>query len=143
LFVVKVLKQAGLVLGFIAVLLLLAVGTYLLSSHILKTQDASAKPSIVNCKKLGTAHQVIIQKNVANPVNTYGKLCDTLTISNQDNQLLLIAFGPHENHQPYDGITERVLDQGQSLTITFNEVGTYHFHDHISDIIKGNFTVTK
>lgn len=100
-------------------------------------------PLAVNCKEHKVVHLVSIRNDTATPQHTQAKLCDALTITNSDNRLLLIAFGPHEHHQPYDGVTERMLTNNQSLTITLNKAGTYTFHDHLQDKVKGVFTVTK
>jgi uncharacterized membrane protein YukC len=54
-----------------------------------------------------------------------------------------VAFGLHEHHVPYDGTTEKILIQGQSLTVTLVQAGNFRFHDHWHDQIQGTFTVTK
>jgi plastocyanin len=129
--------------SFVLVGALVITASSLLANHYLSAQDVANKAKFVTCKQTGVAHTVTLQDNKANPQHTFGKLCDTMTITNKDSQPRLIAFGPHEDHQPYDGVTERILGQGQSLTITFNEIGNYHFHDHIADVIQGDFTVAK
>lgn len=90
-----------------------------------------------------SAHQVIIQNNKVIPVNTVAQLCDSLTITNLDDKERLVAFGLHEHHVPYDGITEKTLIQGQSLTVTLVQAGHFRFHDHWHDEVQGTFTVTK
>jgi len=42
---------------------------------------------------------------------------------------------------PYDGVAERVLGKGQSFTITLNQAGNFHWHDHLHDEVEGYFTV--
>ncbi len=88
-------------------------------------------------------HKVIIRNDVVTPSKTMAPICDTLTITNLDDRRRLVAFGPHEAHVPYDGITERLLDQGQSLTVTLVQVGSFRFHDHIQDEVQGTFVVTQ
>lgn len=95
------------------------------------------------CAKTGSNHAVTINNGRATPALTRGKLCDTLTITNNDSTDREIAFGPHEDHVPYDGVSERLLRHGQSLQITMDRSGTYRFHDHIHDDSIGKFTVTK
>ena len=96
------------------------------------------------CKPgVGTAYTAVIQgSKVISADRVKGKLCDTLTIVNKDNEAREIAFGNHEAHVPYDGIAERVLSKGQSLTITFNKAGSFHWHDHLHDEVEGFFTVS-
>lgn len=87
-------------------------------------------------------HGVTIQNGQPMPARTKARRCDILTVTNQDPRLRLIAFGPHERHISYDGISEKLLAQGQSLTITLISTGTYTFHDHLDDGAQGSFTVT-
>jgi len=86
-------------------------------------------------------HRVVIQNDTVSPAHTDGNKCDTLTITNQDDVNRLVAFGPHENHVPYDGIKEQELSKGQSLTVTMVQTGNFRFHDHIHDEVQGTFTV--
>lgn len=95
------------------------------------------------CTGAGVSLFVYIQNGAAEPAATFGKLCDTLTIVNKDTKLRLIAFGPHDHHIAYDGVTEEALAENQSMSITLDKVGTYTFHDHIDDTSVGTFTVTR
>jgi len=88
-------------------------------------------------------HHVIIKNDTATPSHTTATLCDKLTITNEDNETREVAFGPHEEHVPYDGVAEKALRQGQSLTVTLDQAGTYRLHDHFHDEVVANFTVTK
>lgn len=139
----KQLKNLGFLAGFLILIAFVILGGYGVSKHFFSAQDATAKAAVVDCKVRGASHVVLIQNDKPNPQHTNGKLCETLTITNADNEIRLMAFGPHENHQPYDGITEKVLGPNQSFTVVLNEVGTYHFHDHIHDEVTGDFTVSK
>ncbi len=90
-------------------------------------------------------HQVVITGNkVKVPGDQIaGRLCDTLTITNDDTVSREIAFGLHEHHEPYNGVTERVLGKGQSFTVTMDALGSFRWHDHIHDEVQGYFTVSK
>ncbi|HSX06439.1 MAG TPA: hypothetical protein VLG92_01830 [Candidatus Saccharimonadia bacterium] len=89
------------------------------------------------------AHKVVIKDGKVSDGHVKGKLCDTLTIINDDSVTREVAFGPHEHHVPYDGIAERLLSKNQSLTITLNQAGSFHWHDHIHDEVEGYFAVSK
>src|ERR1700712_28544 len=92
-------------------------------------QDKTSADAVVSCAgKTGQSHQVMIMDDKATPTNTTGKLCDTLTITNHDDITRLVAFGPHEDHIPYDGVADKILLQGQSFTVTLNATGNYRFH---------------
>jgi plastocyanin len=86
-------------------------------------------------------HQITIKNNTVSPGSTSGHLCDKLTFTNSDNVNREIAFGPHEHHVSYDGVSERIIGKNQSFSITLNKVGKYQFHDHIHDSVLGYFNV--
>ena len=117
----------------------LALGVIIIG---LLTPIGNAKPAAsINCRQTGTVYVVAIKNNRILPDHTLGKLCDKMTIVNKDNTVRLIAFGPHTHHTPYDGITESVLSQNQSLTVVYNQEGNFQFHDHLNDNVRGTFTV--
>jgi hypothetical protein len=121
-----------------------AVGVYVVV-HIfaLRYLDTKQSPNAeITCKTTGDTHTVIIANRQAVPRHTKAKMCDRLTIVNQDVTLREMAFGEHDSHQAYDGVFEKFLKQNESLTITLNRQGTYLFHDHIHDEVAGDFTVT-
>lgn len=88
-------------------------------------------------------HKVTITDSKVTPKTTTGKLCDTLVITNTDNVTRLMAFGDHDHHTPYDGVEERLLKRNESVRITFDKTGSFHFHDHIHDEVEGYFNVSK
>lgn len=86
-------------------------------------------------------HNVMIMDSSVEPAHVTAKRCDTITFTNMDSVAREIAFGPHENHVPYDGIAEKVLNTGESFTITLNQVGSFRWHDHLHDSVQGTFVV--
>lgn len=131
-------RFAFIVLGILVVAL--AAGGVWFGAKQYLSSNAAAKPI---CSGQHLDHLVTITDNKLSTAYLEGKLCDTLTIRNNDNTLRLMAFGPHDKHQPYDGITEEVLTKGQSLHVTLNQLGTFSFHDHIHDELVTYFTVTQ
>lgn len=128
------MKRLYVVVGILVVAVLAIGGVLLLQGN----SNADG-----NCNGVHSeSHMVMIMDSKVDNDHISGKLCDTMTITNMDNVSREIAFGPHEDHVPYDGVAERVLNKGQSLTITFNKTGSYHWHDHIHDEVEGFFTVT-
>ncbi|HKR81512.1 MAG TPA: hypothetical protein VJR27_00760 [Candidatus Saccharimonadales bacterium] len=138
----KASKQTVLlnILGCLVVGGMVSFVTYSFVNQPAKPKDA---PVQVACQSQGAQHMVVIQDGQVTPAHTEAKLCDTLTITNNDNVGRVMAFGVHEQHQPYDGVTEQMLHQGDSFTVTLNRSGTYTFHDHLHDEVIGDFTVTK
>jgi plastocyanin len=95
----------------------------------------------ITCRQTNINHTVIIQDDKVSPNHTDGHLCDTLTIKNLDSVTRFIAFGQHDHHQPYDGITKDTLNQNESFTITMDQAGEFMFHDHAHDEVEGTFSV--
>ena len=93
------------------------------------------------CKQKNINHIVTIQNGKVSPEHTDGRLCDTLTIKNHDNVTRFMAFGQHDHHQSYDGVSKDTLNQNESFTITMDQTGEFMFHDHAHDEVEGTFTV--
>lgn len=99
------------------------------------------KVSATACSHVGVNHRIEIHKDLVTPSSVGASLCDRLTIVNLDIKSREIAFGQHDNHFTYDGISQRILRQNQSLTVTLNKSGSYIFHDHFQDTVGGRFVV--
>jgi len=114
-------------------------GSFILARHVLG--DSSFGATTATCTTTGVAHTVTIANGEVSPQHTDAALCDTLTILSKDNRIRLMAFGAHDDHQPYDGVGEKTLEQNQSFTVTLDQAGTFTFHDHLDDRVQGTFTV--
>jgi hypothetical protein len=110
---------------------------------VLFTNNQSHADTVAACVAIGSDRKVVIKNNTMTPDHVSAPRCDKLTITNNDDINRLIAFGPHEHHVAYDGVTERLLTPGQSLTVTLNQLGNFEFHDHLHDEVQGTFTVIK
>jgi hypothetical protein len=123
-------------------LLLSALIVCLLGIGLVLTTGDSAGKDI--CKdKAGRAFAVTISDGNVSNDDIVGKLCDKITFTNKDKITREIAFGPHDDHVPYDGIGEKFLNKSQSFTIILNQTGKFHWHDHEHDEIEGYFTVSE
>lgn len=133
------------VFALIMLSVLVVALTSRLSSKYLPSQKKSSNvlPATVGCNHSQTTHIVIIQDNTTSPEHIEALLCDKLTITNNDDKLRYIAFGVHNEHITYDGITEKNLKKGESFTVTLNQSGSYIFHDHNQEEVEATFTVTK
>lgn len=132
----KKLKTVSVVTAFTVVSVSIVLATIQLSSRYLASTKASA-----SCTGQNANHRAVIEHERINPSHIKAKLCDTLTIVNNDAKSRLIAFGQHDRHVSYDGVSETALKRGEQVTITLNKAGTYLFHDHMDDTVAGNFTV--
>jgi len=127
-----------------AIALLLMAATVPLAIWVTHWQTAQVANARDRCQGgQQAAYTVRFQPSSVSPGHTDGHLCDRLTFINDTGAIILLAFGPHEHHISYDGISERVLGPGQSVTVTLIKTGSYGFHDHIQDKLVGTFTVTK
>lgn len=116
----------------------LTIGTMQLTRPGAANAEACSNPGVQP-----QSHTIMIMNSKAEPANITGRLCDTVTINNMDNVAREITFGPHENHVPYDGVSEKVLNLGQSFTLTLNKTDDVHFHDHLHDEVDGHILVIK
>lgn len=127
------------VAGMLAAAAVLVFGSRAIADWYLSRTATTA----TTCSAPGASHFVYIQDGKAIPAATSGLLCDTLTIINKDPKLRVIAFGPHDRHITYNGVTEQALAENQSMTITFDRMGTFTFHDHVDYSSAGTFIVAK
>lgn len=95
------------------------------------------------CTGKHAVHEVVIRNDKMEPEHTDAKRCDTLEITNLDNEQRIIAFGQHEHHTAYDGVTERYLSENGKFSVTLIQTGTFRFHDHEHDEVAGTFSVTQ
>ncbi|HEX4774449.1 MAG TPA: cupredoxin domain-containing protein [Candidatus Saccharimonadales bacterium] len=123
--------------------LALMIATVPFAIWVTHTATAQVGNEKARCQSvMQPTHKVIIKNDQAIPAHTDAKQCDTLEIINEDNGIKLMAFGPHEHHVSYDGVSERVLGPGQNFSVRLIETGTFQFHDHSTDTAQGSFTVT-
>lgn len=130
----KRLKTIGLTVGGVLVVAAVIMGSVFIALHTAK-QPGDCSGST------GRTYVMVIQNDVVQPQRITAARCDTLTIRNDDDVSRLIAFGNHDHHVAYDGVTEKVLIRGASLSVRLNATGEYHFHDHEHDEVQGYFTV--
>ena len=121
----KLSRRVATVIGIVAIIGIVGYVMYASNSSEASTAREPA------CQNSGTNHVVIIKDNVANPSKITAPRCDTLTLKNVGDNTVLMAFGEHKNHQASDGAEENQLGNNDSLTLPFNRVGTFDFHEHI------------
>lgn len=133
------MKKTLSIVGSIAIVIaLIGIVAFTLGRHADKQTTAQTCSSGHH-----TSHRVVIQNGAVAPSHTTASQCDRLTIVNLDNTNRLVAFGQHDHHTAYDGIEERLLSKGQSLTVTLDQSGNFRFHDHLDDDVQGTFTVNR
>lgn len=116
----------------------LAVGSYFAITSYLNHQYASLHDG---CYPNQTNHTIVVKDDKAVPSMSEANRCDTLTVTNLDDESREMAFGQHEMHTAYDGVTEKVLEKGQSFTVTLVQTGKFKVHDHEHDEVQATFEV--
>lgn len=119
---------------------LLIISLVLIAFIAVNAIALTPRPADKNCQDTGKSYTMVIKNDAVSPPRIDARQCDRLTIRNDDDYRL-IAFGPHEEHVTYDGITERALQKNRSFTITLVKTGVFRFHDHEQDEVAGTFSV--
>lgn len=148
--------QLWFLMGTVVAILVVVGGSWFILRHlhhnmspteIAKTLAENEGIAQVNGKPTGacqgayTLHKVTIRDGVVIPKNTIARYCDRLVLINDDGDNLEIAFGEHNHHTPYNGVTEFELSDRRPETIILSQTGTYRFHDHDNPSTFGFFTV--
>jgi len=123
--------------GFIALVAATIAGAIWVSH----AQERKAAATYPKCQGRHAAHQAVFEHDKVVPFHTEAKRCDTLTITNLDDRARYLAFGQHQSHGSYAGVSERYLSTKGSLTFTLVKPGNFRFHDHIDDPVYGTFSV--
>jgi hypothetical protein len=134
------LSKVGLIITALFSLTALTIWGAIWISHIESDKAAAAFPK---CVGRHAVHEVVIQNDKVVPSHTSGKRCDTLVITNLDDIQRIVAFGLHEHHVAYDGVSERYLSKDGKFSVTLVQPGNFRFHDHDQAEVKGTFTVTQ
>lgn len=93
--------------------------------------------------QFGFSYMVHIRDGKVSENDLKAKLCDKIMFMNEDDVTRDIGFGEHDEHVSYNGITHKILNEDQMFTITLNQTGKFHWHDHLHDEVEGYFTVTE
>lgn len=133
----KTLKLIGLV-----VLMVCAVGAVVGGVIFFANHQTSPDTAVTTCPSgQHPNYTIIIKSDKMQPEDTKASYCGTLTITNEDNVNRLIAFGTHDHHRAYDGVTEVLLSKGQSVKVDLVKRGNFRVHDHLHDEVQGTFSV--
>lgn len=87
------------------------------------------------------AHTVTIEKDRFKPTEIRVKRCDTLTFLNADDKLHSAVFGTHDNHVPYGDFAQEYLLPKERISLRLFQSGSYLFHDHLHEEIKGRIII--
>lgn len=135
----KSVKAVGFSVVFVAAICAVAFTTVKVADELSKSGKSGGKCGDGS----HTAYMLTIKDDHMIPEHLDAKLCDTLTIKNTDDRSRLMAFGKHDRHEPYDGVSERYLLKDESFTVTLNQAGSFLVHDHHEDEVQATFSVSQ
>lgn len=133
-------KTALIILG-VVVLSAAAIPFAIWVTHTQTAQHENARRRCEEATLKSRTHHVVIEGGKVSPEHTAARLCDRLIITNLDGNERLIAFGQHDKHVSYNGVSEKFLRQNQSFEVELIFPGNYLFHDHEDESVGGTFGV--
>ena len=92
------------------------------------------------------------------PTNTTVRKGEAVRFANQSSRTMWVASAVHPTHATYDGTSKdehcaagatasfdscRALSAGEFWEFTFDKVGTWGYHNHVSSSATGKITVTE
>lgn len=96
-------------------------------------QDCTGSPA-------HTYKLVFNEKSTDPNVVTLNK-CDEIVVTNNSNESVELAMGPHDHHMHVDGFEETLLKTGESYSFRISQSGNYTIHDHDNDELKADLAV--
>lgn len=68
----------------------------------------------------------------------------TVTWTNDGDAQVWIASNPHPTHTDYPGFDSKAaIDPGNTYSFTFNNVGSWGYHNHLNPTVQGTVIVTE
>lgn len=122
-------------------ILLLTVLVILVISavFIIKPNKKPTSPQVT--KKQVTETEISITSNGFTPSKILVKKGTVVVWKNQDASYHQVASDPHPEHTSIPGLDSSVLGQNEIYGYTFDNTGTYTYHDHLNPL-KFTGTVT-
>jgi plastocyanin len=132
--------------AYLTLLICVASGTFIVeaSAHAHHhTSEAVTTLAAQKCDSVGPTIPVEILASGFAPATITAKRCDTVQFKNSTAKDIIVAFGPHEQHIAYPGLSDSLLRPGSSTSVLVSVPGNYPVHDHIGDVLTGTLIVSK
>ncbi len=135
-----------------AVLVILVVGIVLLRGGQQQQQPtATVTPTTEKMMKgeEKTTEDKMMAKEAKVTVTESGFSPETLTVKtgtevtwvNNGGAAVQIASSPHPTHTDYPPLNLGVVQDGESVSLVFDQAGTYKYHNHLNPSQKGTLVV--
>lgn len=102
---------------------------------------ATASPAMQ--EKTATEAAVTLTSTGFNPQVLTIKIGTKVVWTNKSGQLATVNSDPHPTHTAYPRLNLGEFDNGQSLSLIFDKVGRYGYHNHIDASEIGTVIVTQ
>lgn len=121
---------------YLLVVLILVTSAFLfLKKGVLKPVAPPTTPQFVKIENQMPETTVVITDKGFFPQTIRLKKGGTVSFINQDTQPHQIMSDPHPIHDLYPFLnTDEVLNNGESVAITFEKSGTFTYHDHLNPL---------
>jgi len=135
----------------IVIIILVVAGGALLSWFFLQEDDATNTNTVTNttttnstlntAKEIPAKNSVWIMDGSFSPSVVTIAVGDTVKWVNKDSIDRQVASDPHPTHTALPGLESNALTTGDEYSFTFDEAGTWFYHDHLNPIQKGTVIV--
>ncbi|MBI2356074.1 MAG: cupredoxin domain-containing protein [Candidatus Doudnabacteria bacterium] len=125
-------------------LLVLAVLVFGAAACNKKTENPAASLPPIKATPTEVAQQeVIVSENGFSPSEITIKKGSVVTFINKSSKAVWPASDPHPTHTDYSGFDpKKAVESGASWSFTFDQIGEWGYHDHLSPFRKGTIKVT-
>lgn len=101
----------------------------------------NASPTSVNTAVAPTEVAVSVTTAGFSPSTLTVKVGTTVVWTNRSGDTVRIASDPHPTHTDLPGLNSSSLNDGETYSFTFTQVGTWGYHDHFSPTTRGTVIV--
>ena len=108
-----------------------------------KTETPAPVPSSKITPTQIVQQEVVVSENGFSPSEITIKKGSVVTFVNKSKRSVWPASDPHPTHTDYSGFDpKKGIPSGDSWSFTFDQVGEWAYHDHLSPFRQGTVTVT-
>lgn len=142
------------VLIIVVIILILGIGAFLFlnkKTQLPASQTAEPTPTTTNSPTTvpdeDTSSETEAVENVSLTPSGFSPASITIQAgtkvvwTNNSGTLATIDSDPHPVHTSYRPLNLEEFADGETLSLTFTEPGTYHYHDHLNPNFQGTIIV--
>lgn len=128
--------------------LLLVLGALVFTAASCDKKQEAVTPSPVPASQTEptavTQEEIQVSDNGFTPKDLTVKKGSTVTFTNKSSKTVWPASDPHPTHTDDSAFDpKKGIEAGASWSFTFNQVGEWGLHDHLSPFRRGTVTVTE